>query len=135
MTAGPAEPLALQIDVESAVPVYEQLRIQVCALVSARRLRPGDRLPAARALAADLGIAVGTVARAYRELEAGGRVTSRRRTGTVVTEPGLDRTTPSTSVTQHQQVEAAADLLVRAGRAAGLSDDDLLTALRGALLR
>lgn len=134
MTAPDAGPLALQIDVESAVPVYEQLRIQISALVSARRLRPGDRLPAARALAADLGIAVGTVARAYRELEASGRVTSRRRAGTIITEPDLGRTS-ATSASHRQQVEGAAELLVRAGRAAGLSDDDLLTALRGALLR
>ena len=135
MTAGHPEPLALQIDVDSAVPVYEQLRTQIRALVSARRLMPGDRLPAARALAADLGVAVGTVARAYRELEATGPVTSRRRTGTVIAEPDLDRNTAATNVHHRQQIEAAADLLVRAGRAAGLNDDDLLTALRGALLR
>ena len=134
MTVG-SGPLALQVDVTSAVPVYEQLRIQICALVSARRLTPGDRLPAARALAADLGIAVGTAARAYRELEANGQVTSRRRTGTVIAEPDHDHKTSPTSSTNRQHVEGAADLLVRAGRAAGLTDDDLLTALRGALLR
>lgn len=128
--AGPA-PLTLRIDLTSAVPVYEQLRTQVCALVSARLLNDGDRLPAARALAADLGIAVGTVARAYRELEAGGWVSSRRRTGTVVSR----RSRAEDPASAPRQVETAADHLVGLGRAAGLTDDDLLTALRGALLR
>ncbi|MCK0118886.1 GntR family transcriptional regulator, partial [Isoptericola sp. S6320L] len=66
------------------VPVYEQIRSQVAAAVAVGTLRPGARLPASRDLARDLGIAVGTVQRAYRELEASGVVISRRRTGTVV---------------------------------------------------
>ncbi|CCG02971.1 GntR family transcriptional regulator [Blastococcus saxobsidens] len=135
MTATDPAPLTLRIDVTSAVPVYEQLRTQVSALVSARRLVRGDRLPAARALAADLGIAVGTVARAYRELETGGWVTSRRRTGTVIAGPMQTNDPAPSGATASDQVERAADHLVRIGRATGLDDDALLTALRGALLR
>ncbi len=134
MTVAEPAPLALRIDLASAVPVYEQVRTQVSALVAARRLTRGDRLPAARALAADLGIAVGTVARAYRELESGGWVASRRRTGTVVTGPAT--THPGAGHrTAADAVHTAAEQLVRTGRAAGLTDDDLLTTLRAALLR
>ena len=76
--------LDLEVDLGAGVPPFEQIRAQVLAHVAAGRLRAGDRLPTIRALANDLGVAAGTVARAYRELEAGGVVTTRRRTGTVV---------------------------------------------------
>lgn len=78
----------LQVDPGSAVPPYEQVRSQVAALVASGGLRPGDRLPAVRRLAGDLGLASGTVARAYRELEAAGVVETRGRNGTVVSATG-----------------------------------------------
>jgi GntR family transcriptional regulator len=77
-----------------------------------------------RALAVDLGIAPGTVARAYRELESAGAVSSRRRLGTVVTGQGAVDAGPRT----------AARSYVRTARAAGLSDDQVLDLVRGALL-
>ena len=76
----------ISIDMSSAIPPFEQVRSQLAALISAGILTPGTRLPTVRDLAADLGIAVGTVTRAYRELETLGLVTSRRRIGTVVAE-------------------------------------------------
>ena len=76
--------LLLEVDLASSVPVFEQIRLQVVAHVAAGRLTPGDHLPTIRALATDLGVAAGTVARAYRELEAAGVVTTRRRAGTTV---------------------------------------------------
>lgn len=69
----------IEVDVGAAVPPYEQIRAQLAGHIASGRLRAGDRLPTVRTLAADLGIAVGTVTRAYRELEAQGLVASRRR--------------------------------------------------------
>ena len=66
--------MILEVDPRSAVPPYEQLRQQVTALVRAEVLTTGTRLPAIRQLANDLGLAGGTVARAYRELESDGIV-------------------------------------------------------------
>ncbi|MEV0454415.1 GntR family transcriptional regulator [Catellatospora methionotrophica] len=66
------------------VPPYEQIRAQVEILINGGLLGPGHRLPPIRQLAADLGLAPGTVARAYQELEAAGLVTTRRAAGTVV---------------------------------------------------
>jgi GntR family transcriptional regulator/MocR family aminotransferase len=54
--------------------------------VRAGRLRPGARLPATRALAADLGIARNTVADAYGQLVAEGWLTARTGSGTWVTQ-------------------------------------------------
>jgi GntR family transcriptional regulator len=116
---------AIEVDLASSVPPYEQVRLQVVAHVAAGRLRAGDRLPTIRALAADLGVAAGTVARAYRELEAAGVVVTRRRSGTVVAEG-----TPAPDLA----VQEAAERLVAVGRAAGLDDEAVLAAVRGALL-
>lgn len=117
--------LHIEVDLASGVPPYEQIRLQLLAHVSARRLRAGDRLPTIRALAADLGVASGTVARAYRELEAAGVVTTRRRTGTVV----ADAVLPADGM-----LRDAAERLVATARAAGLDDDAVLGLVRGALL-
>ena len=76
----------LEVDLTSGVPAFEQIRAQVVAHVAAGRLVAGDRLPTIRALATDLGLAAGTVARAFRELEAEGVVETRRRAGTVIAE-------------------------------------------------
>ncbi|MGO2052724.1 GntR family transcriptional regulator [Glutamicibacter sp. 287] len=72
------------VDLDAAVPPYEQIRTQISSLISLGELPAGSKLPTVRALATDLGVASGTVARAYKELEATGLVSSRRRAGTVV---------------------------------------------------
>ena len=74
----------ITVDLGSATPPYEQIRAQISSLIALGTLAPGTRLPTVRSLAADLGIAAGTVARAYRELEQSGLIETRRRNGTVV---------------------------------------------------
>ena len=78
-----AEP-AVEIDLRSPVPPFEQIRARITDLVAAGELPAGTRLPSVRALAGDLGIAPNTVVRAYRELEADGVVRTARGKGTVV---------------------------------------------------
>lgn len=68
----------------STVALFEQLRLQIIHLADNGTLPPGTRLPAVRALAADLDVAPHTVARAYKVLEAAGIVATRGRNGTVV---------------------------------------------------
>jgi GntR family transcriptional regulator len=74
----------VRIDPEAPVPPYEQLRSQVAALIASGALPADHLLPPIRQLAKDLGLAAGTVARAYRELEAVGLVRSQGRRGTRV---------------------------------------------------
>ncbi|RKS89355.1 GntR family transcriptional regulator [Microbacterium sp. AG790] len=76
------------IDPASAVPPFEQLRRQLIDDVSSGALSPGTRLPTVRRLAEDLGLAPGTVARAYRELEVAGIIETRGRNGTFVAPQG-----------------------------------------------
>jgi DNA-binding transcriptional regulator YhcF (GntR family) len=77
----------LSVDIGSALPPFEQIRAQITAMAASGVLPPGTRLPAIRQLAADLGLAPGTVSRAYRELEAAGVITARGRHGTFIARP------------------------------------------------
>jgi DNA-binding transcriptional regulator YhcF (GntR family) len=77
--------MIIQVDPDSPVPPYEQVRSRIAALARDGELAAGTRLPTVRRLAGDLGLAVNTVARAYRELEAAGLVETRGRHGTFVT--------------------------------------------------
>lgn len=72
------------IDHTAAVPPYEQLRTAIASRAASGALPAGSKLPTVRALAAELGLAVNTVARAYRELEADGVVVTEGRRGTFV---------------------------------------------------
>ncbi|HEY3870557.1 MAG TPA: GntR family transcriptional regulator [Actinocrinis sp.] len=122
---------SLSVDPRSAVPPFEQIRSQIAALVEAGTLRAGDRLPPVRHLAADLGIAVGTVNRAYRELEAEGLVLTRRRTGTHVAEAAE----PASEEERTRSLAKAAAAYVRAARNLGADDEATRAALESALLQ
>lgn len=78
----------ITLDGRSPVPPFEQVRAQLARQIAGGALVAGTRLPTVRRLADDLGLAVNTVARAYRELEAAGLVETRGRGGTVVTAGG-----------------------------------------------
>jgi GntR family transcriptional regulator len=72
------------VDADSGVAPWRQVRDQLLHLVRAGALPVGARLPTIRQLAGDLGLAAGTIARVYRELEAVGVLRTARRQGTVV---------------------------------------------------
>ncbi|GLX96732.1 GntR family transcriptional regulator [Herbidospora sp. NEAU-GS84] len=76
------------IDSTSPVPPFEQLRAQLARQIHDRTLPVGARLPTIRHLAADLGLAVNTVGRAYRELEEAGLIETRGRAGSFVSSSG-----------------------------------------------
>jgi DNA-binding transcriptional regulator YhcF (GntR family) len=76
------------LDDQDPTPPFEQLRAQVARRVASGELSAGTRLPTVRAVAADLGLAVNTVAKAYRALEADGVVATEGRRGTFVASSG-----------------------------------------------
>ena len=82
--------MRLTIDATSTVPPFEQVRSGVLAAVVSGELVSGSRLPTVRALAEQLGIAVNTVARSYRELEGDGIIETRGRSGSFVRASGDD---------------------------------------------
>lgn len=95
--------MIIEVDPGSPTPPYEQIRAQIATMIEAGTLPAGAQLPTIRQLAADLGLAANTVARAYRELEAQGHVVSRVRHGTVV----ADRPTLGAQDVRRRLVEAA----------------------------
>ncbi|MFZ4894406.1 GntR family transcriptional regulator [Plantibacter sp. Mn2098] len=113
--------MMLVVDGRSAVPPFEQLRVQLIALIAAGELRPDDRLPTVRKLASDLGIAPNTVARTYKELERDGVVETRGRHGTFVA--------GAADPVERQATQAAAAFLDRM-RALGISADGAIALLR-----
>jgi DNA-binding transcriptional regulator YhcF (GntR family) len=75
----------IRLDPRSPEPIYAQIAGGIRREIAAGRVRPGERLPVARDLAAALGVNLHTVLRGYQELRDDGVVELRRRRGAVVT--------------------------------------------------
>jgi GntR family transcriptional regulator len=80
--------MLIRVSAYDGVPIYLQIVNQVKYLVAAQRLSPGDSLPSVRKLAEQLVVNPNTVARAYRELETAGVLTTRRGAGVYVSAAG-----------------------------------------------
>ena len=65
-------------------PIYRQIYDRFRGAIASGVLKPGDRIPSARALMTELGLARGTVEAAYSLLAAEGYVQARGQAGTVV---------------------------------------------------
>lgn len=66
----------IELDLQSRVPIYEQLKNKIGELILAGELMPDDQLPSVRSFARDLGINPNTVQKAYQDLERDGIVYS-----------------------------------------------------------
>ena len=75
-----------RLNPSSGIPLYLQLMEQVKHAVDTGALRPGDQLPAIRALARELAMNANTVVRAYRELEHEGIVELRHGLGAFISD-------------------------------------------------
>lgn len=102
--------MLVRVDADSAIPPYEQVRTQVRDAARSGELAAGTKLPTVRRLAEDLGLAVNTVARAYRELESDGIIETRGRNGSFVRAQG----DASEQAAQHA-ARAYADTIRRLG--------------------
>ena len=115
----------ITIDLETPVPIVEQLRGEIRQAIALGRLLPGDTLPTVRQLADDLGINLNTVARAYRLLEQDGLVTSIRGRGSVVRSA---RETPAVAAQSlDRRIGQAIRTLIADARLAGLERAQLET--------
>ncbi|MDT0269823.1 GntR family transcriptional regulator [Streptomyces sp. DSM 44915] len=116
--------MTARIDPDSSVPPYEQLCLQVAEQARGGTLPVGYRLPTVRALAAELGVAVNTVAKAYRTLEADGVVETRGRQGTFVA--------PARAAAA-REAAAAAEAFARRVKRLGLDQEAAVAAARDAV--
>jgi DNA-binding transcriptional regulator YhcF (GntR family) len=115
--------MIVTVDGTAATPPYEQIRVQVRDAVAGGALAAGAKLPTVRALADELGLAVNTVARAYRELETDGIIETRGRAGSFVAPQGD---------AGQQQAQVAAREFVERARRLGLDDASALDLVRAA---
>lgn len=99
----------------------EQIKAQIRGFIATNELPAGTRLPSVRQLARDLGIAAGTVAKAYQDLEAQGLLATRRGSGTRVAD-GVTRV--PIVVVEHIRT------LAKTAKDEGVNVDDLTHVLR-----
>ncbi|CAB3627334.1 MocR-like pyridoxine biosynthesis transcription factor PdxR [Achromobacter marplatensis] len=81
----------------SADPLYRQVYERFRGAITQGTLAPGDRIPSARALAKEMGVARGTIEVAYSLLVAEGYIQTRGQAGTIVT-PDLQPQAPPAAV-------------------------------------
>ncbi|MFI5733367.1 GntR family transcriptional regulator [Kribbella sp. NPDC051587] len=116
--------MIISVDPAAAKPPYEQVKDQIDGLIRRGELAQGTRLPTVRQLAAEVGVAVNTAARAYKELEAERMIETRGRNGTFVL--------ASRSHTNDAGTRSAATAFVHAAREAGISLPEAMEILRQA---
>ena len=125
-------PLAtFEIDYNSGLPVWIQVKNRIARLIGTGEYAAGDRLPTVRALAVDLDISYNTVNRAYMDLEREGYITTRKGRGTFVAErreAGADRAAAAA-------IELVLDDMIRACANAGRDDDDIVALVQARLAR
>ncbi|MDB5530740.1 MAG: DNA-binding protein [Devosia sp.] len=78
-------PTISPLDPQAADPFYRQIYDRFRGAIASGVLKPGDRIPSARALTKELGLARGTIETAYSLLAAEGYIQARGQAGTVVT--------------------------------------------------
>lgn len=109
---------AIRIDSTAATPPFEQVRAHIAGLIALGELPPGTKLPTVRQLAADVGLAVNTAARVYRELESDGLIVTHGRRGTFVSSEITEAGSVSAVATQ---ARTAASEFTTQARRLGLS--------------
>jgi len=111
-----------RLDPASGIPFYRQIIDQVLGAVATGALGGGDQLPTVRALAVDLQVNLNTVAKAYKELEIRGVLTTQQGSGTYVAPVRVERD----SVERRRQVVQLVDEFLARTASAGLPPSEVL---------
>lgn len=121
----------IRVDATSFVPIYEQIKQGIVRLVAAGRLKVGEPLPSIRDLAAEIIVNPNTVARAYRELEQDGLVSTQKGRGSFVAE----RARPDAERDLKAHLGRAMDETIAEARRFDLDDGAILEIFEGRLRR
>lgn len=121
--------IPLHLSMDDPEPMYGQIESQLRDFIVAGQLPPGTKLPSVRALATYLTCSVITTRRAYEDLEREGFIRTRQGMGSVVAE------IPEEKLLAHRRepVERAFREAIRAGKRAGLTEEDLRKILEATL--
>jgi GntR family transcriptional regulator len=118
--------LPIRIHPNSGVPLYRQIANEVKAAFLRGFLRPGERLPSVRELAASHGLNPTTVVKAYDQLDRERLIVRRQGQGAFV----AGGTEPLSPDERDERVERLADELALEGRRLGLSEAELVELLK-----
>jgi GntR family transcriptional regulator len=113
--------LFVRIEPSSGTPIVRQIADQIRAQCASRRLKPGDRLPSMRELAAELAVNQNTILHVYERLTAEGFLERRHGAGTYVRE----RLPAGQMSAQRQLLQAEVRRLVEKAQTLGLDPDEL----------
>ena len=128
--------LEFAVQPNSGVPIYRQLMDQIRALVASGRLKPGDRLPSVRQMAADLQVNLMTVSTAYARLEADGALERERGLGMRVPEAatrGAAGAAKAPVGERQQELRPFAEELATRAWQLKLTDDQTLAVVKSVL--
>lgn len=114
--------MLLRLDFSIDTPIYQQIRNQIVRGIAAGELVPGQQLPTIRALAADCGVNMMTVSKAYALLKQEGYIQTDRRCGTTVSAKKPE-TLPS-------HIRENLLLALSEAKAAGAAEPDILALVK-----
>lgn len=125
--------IVISISLASDVPIHDQLVAEFRRLIAAGAIGSGDELPPVRQLAADLGINLNTVARAYRDLTNAGLLSTSRGRGTVVVS---DTERPTGEPAQvRRRIELSISSALSDAKLAGLTRDQAMHVINDQVAR
>lgn len=115
----------IEIQTNSSVPIYLQLAQQLIEGMVRGDLKPGDSLPSVRAFAADLGMNMHTVNKAYHYLEEKEFIQIVAKSGVIIQPNGI----PKASEEEKQQLAEQLRPLIAEGMVLKLSEDEMVDML------
>ena len=115
-----------QIDFVEGVPVYRQLVDRIRANIKSGVMENGMQLPTVRELAGQLGLALGTVKRAYDELEQEGFIYTIPAKGCFVAQKNVELLREENL----KKIEGHMEAIVQLGASCNLSKAELLDMLK-----
>ncbi|PZD96375.1 GntR family transcriptional regulator [Paenibacillus sambharensis] len=120
--------MIIQLDLESDIPIYRQLVNQIIEGIATGLLNPGEQLPSVRSLAADLGINLHTVNKAYTHLKQEGFLQIHRQKGALIQPHSMPQAdTPFKHKLMAEVRPLAAEAICR-----GMNEDAFIAACRAA---
>lgn len=113
--------MLIEIEFESNIPIYEQLKRQLIEGIASGDLESGDNLPSVRHMAEDIGINLHTVNKAYNELKSEGYLNIDRRKGAVI-----NSDIPKNSKELNERLEDELKYLIARAHLNGADERDFL---------
>jgi GntR family transcriptional regulator len=119
----------ITIETTGFIPIYEQIKNGIKGKISLGVLKANDPLPSIRDLAAELVVNPNTVARAYRELESEGFITTRKGKTSFVT----DNSSSLIKGERQRFIDEVFERAISEARKFGLEEEEIRTVVESRL--